>query len=142
METIKTLTADETQAFGKAFAAHVADGGTILLHGDLGAGKTTFVQGLAKGLGVAKRIISPTFVILRTYTRGNANFYHIDLYRLNGSKHELEEIGLLDLLKNPEHVTAIEWPEKMEAFKPQKRWEIYFKPLDENKREIIIHKYE
>lgn len=141
METKITTTARETQQFGEAFAQYVTNGGVILLYGNLGAGKTTFVQGLAKGLGIKKRIISPTFVILRTYDKGTGNFYHVDLYRLTGTKHEVEEIGLLDLLKNSTHVFAIEWPEKMEQFKPQKRWEIYFTPRDENTREIIIHKY-
>ena len=142
MEQYITTTTSETQQLGEAFASKVNSGGVLFLYGDLGAGKTTFVQGLAKGLGIQKRIISPTFVILRTYDRDKGNFYHVDLYRLHGTKHELEEIGLLNMLQNSQNTFAIEWPEKMEEFKPQKRWEIYFTAVDENKREITIQHYE
>lgn len=142
METYLTTTYDETQKLGEEFAKRVGNGGIVLLYGNLGAGKTTFVQGLAKGLGVDKRIISPTFVILRTYFRKNGNFYHIDLYRLEGEHHELEEIGLFDLMKNPHTILAIEWPEKLGEYIPEKRWEIHFTTIDETKRDITIQRYE
>jgi len=89
-------------------------------------------------LGIEKRIISPTFVILRTYALEEKNFFHVDLYRLAGTQHELEEIGLLDLLKNPKNIIAIEWSEKMKDFVPGKRWEIHFEAIDENRRRVTV----
>jgi tRNA threonylcarbamoyladenosine biosynthesis protein TsaE len=152
-EIFFTKSNHETQKLGEEFAKHVKNGGAVLLYGNLGAGKTTFVQGLAKGLGIEKRVISPTFVILRTYQikaksqkskikskNDLGNFYHVDLYRLEGSKHELEEIGLLDLLKDQSNIFAIEWPEKMKEFLPNSRWEIYFESWDENRRKITVKK--
>ncbi len=139
-ETFLTESNSETQKVGETFAKKIYNGGVVLLYGNLGAGKTTFVQGLAKGLGVQKRIISPTFVIVRTYTLPNTNFYHIDLYRLQGNLHELEEIGLIDLFRDSKQVIAIEWPEKMDKALPKKRWEVYFDTIEENQRRITIKK--
>jgi tRNA threonylcarbamoyladenosine biosynthesis protein TsaE len=138
METQITQSSHETFALGKAFAQKVSTGGILLLYGNLGAGKTTFVQGLASGLGIEKRIISPTFVIMRSYANA---FYHIDLYRLQGEKHELEAIGLFDIMHNPSAIMAIEWPEKMESFLPEKRWELHFENIGEDKRKITIVSY-
>lgn len=132
--TIKTKNARETQKFGEEFAAKIKDGGVVFLYGELGAGKTTFVQGVAKGLGISRRIVSPTFIIVRQY----GNFYHIDLYRLNDQR-EIEALGLQELWQNPKNIILIEWPEKLKTILPKRRWELKFKSEGENEKEI---KYE
>ena len=110
----------------------------IALSGDLGSGKTTFIQGLAYGLGIKKRIISPTFIILRTYKLPEYNFYHIDLYKGNFDSHSLTELGLTEIIENKKDVVAVEWSEKMKDFLPANRWEIKFENIGEDRREINI----
>lgn len=105
----------------------------LCLYGDLGSGKTTFIQGLARGLGIKKRILSPTFIMMREY----GNFYHVDLYRVEGEK-DVEGLGLSEIWSDPENIVAIEWPEKIKKILPQKRMEIYFEYLNENERRITI----
>ncbi len=97
----------------------------IALVGDLGAGKTTFTQGFLKELGVKRRIISPTFLIIRPYKLSTVNYhlaFHIDCYRLNKPK-ELLALGLRDLTREPGHIVLIEWPELVEKYLPRNaRW--------------------
>jgi len=133
---------EETQQIGENFA-HLLEGGEIVaLYGDLGSGKTTFVQGLAKGLGITRNINSPTFIIAREYSIKNQEssikeFVHIDLYRIE-SKKEVMNLGLSDLFNNSESVVAIEWAEKVRDLLPQKRIEVHFTYLEDDKRKIII----
>ncbi len=108
----------------------------IALFGELGAGKTFFVKGLAKGLGIDDIIKSPTFVLMRSYS-GRLNLHHIDLYRIKKGEEFLPfEETLMD-----EGITAIEWAERAEMFLPEKRIEVKFKILSENNREITINDY-
>lgn len=124
----------KTQSFGEEFAKKLTGGEVVALHGDLGAGKTTFTQGIAKGLGIKKRIISPTFVIVRSYKI--KNFYHIDLYRTE-SKNDIEGLGIEEILKNPENIVVIEWAERLGNLLPKKRIDVSFEYVDEEKRKII-----
>jgi len=130
-------TADELIKSIKGKSAKV-----FALTGDLGSGKTTFVQGFAKGLGTSARIISPTFILMRKYlVPGNKflNFYHVDLYRLEGdTENEVINLGLTDIWKNPENIVVIEWAEKIKNIIPEVKTEISFENLGENKRKIII----
>lgn len=132
---------EETQKIGEEFAKNLKSGEIIALYGDLGAGKTTFVQGLAKGLGITKRITSPTFIIVKRYKlqqNPNISFlYHIDLYRIEGQVN-VEELGFDEIIQDPHNIIVIEWAEKMENQLPEERINIYFKHLEENKREIKI----
>jgi len=140
MQKIITNNFEETQKLGEDFARDLRGGEVICLYGDLGSGKTTFVQGLARGLGIEKRIISPTFIIMRTYEINDAkvkNFYHVDLYRIETEK-DVEGLGLIELMGDPEDIVVIEWPEKIENLLPQERKDIVFKYLDEDQREIVI----
>lgn len=142
-KVITTKSAEETKKIAKAFAATVAGGDVLLLFGNLGAGKTTFMQGLAEGLGVMQRIISPTFIIMRSYeTEGKVKkLYHLDLYRITSGK-DLEGLGLEEIFQEKDAVVAIEWPEKLGAMKPEKRIEICFTPTSEEERKIEIIKYD
>lgn len=107
----------------------------LCLNGDLGSGKTTFLQGFAKGLKVKEKILSPTFVIMKRFSiDGNwKNFIHIDCYRLSNSK-DAEFLGINEAINNPENIITIEWPEKIGI----KGIEIFFKFIDKNKREVIL----
>lgn len=132
---------EATQKLGKEFAVTLKGGDVVCLYGDLGAGKTTFVQGLAKGLGITRNIISPTFIIMRTYDIGVKkdaklkSLYHVDLYRIEGEQ-DVEGIGLLELMGDPESVVLIEWPDKIENILPEQRKDIYFRYLEDDTREI------
>ncbi|OGH06419.1 MAG: tRNA (adenosine(37)-N6)-threonylcarbamoyltransferase complex ATPase subunit type 1 TsaE [Candidatus Levybacteria bacterium RBG_16_35_11] len=130
---VYTNSSAETIKLGEEFSKKIKNGGIILLYGELGAGKTTFVQGLARGLGIKRRIISPTFIIIRTYK--DEKFYHIDLYRVE-KETDMETLGIKEILKDSKNVIAIEWPEKIEKLIPKNRAIINFQYLDENKRRI------
>ena len=142
---IVTHAAAETQAVGEALGAHLAGGQVIALHGDLGAGKTTFVQGLARGLGVLARVSSPTFVLINEYPAGRGlRLLHVDTYRLGGppaaghraaapdetALDEAEALGLAELLDDPAAVIAIEWAERVAALLPADHLllELYYGP--------------
>lgn len=135
-----TNNSGETQKLGEKLArSHLArlKCTLIALYGDLGSGKTTFVQGLAKGLGIKRRIISPTFIIVRSYKLGVRSFFHIDLYRIADEK-DIEGLGLEEIMEDPQNIVAIEWAEKMGRFLPRKRIDIRFVYLSERKRRITV----
>ena len=103
----------ETKKIAGDFAATLRPGDIVTLTGDLGAGKTTFTKGLAKGLGVQKEIVSPTFTIMNVLPadkNGITTLVHLDTYRLNDPA-ELEPIGITDYLAAADTVCVIEWPE-------------------------------
>lgn len=112
-----------TQAVGEALADAIVAGQVIALRGDLGAGKTTFVQGLARGLHVHARVASPTFVLVNEYrTSSGLRLVHIDAYRLGLAAHdEAAAIGLDELVDDGEAVVAIEWAEMVGELLPPDR---------------------
>lgn len=110
--TYTTHTADETMALASQLAADLR-GQLVYLKGDLGAGKTTFVRGLAKGLGLTDRVVSPTFTYERIYGEGENLLYHFDLYRIGPSGDPLIEEELYELTMQPNTTVLIEWPEKL-----------------------------
>jgi len=116
----------------------------LALTGELGSGKTTFVQGVARGLGIKSRIISPTFILVRNYEVRSQkyevrNFYHIDLYRLEKNiEFEVRNLGIKDIWSDPENIVAIEWAEKIEKMIPKSAKWIRFENLGENKRKITM----
>jgi tRNA threonylcarbamoyladenosine biosynthesis protein TsaE len=133
---------EETQTLGENFAQKLKGGDFVAFFGDLGSGKTTFIQGLAKGLGIKRRIISPTFIIVRHYKISGGNFYHVDLYR-TASKHDLLGVGLDQIMEDKNSIIALEWAEKMREMLPEKRIEIHCEYLKkEDARKIIISRYE
>ncbi len=107
--TLVTASADETAALGAEAAADLRAGDVVVLHGEVGAGKTTFVRGAARALGVERPVTSPTFTIGRRYEEARPPLAHLDLHRL-GSLDEEEPELLADYL-NAEHVAFVEWPE-------------------------------
>jgi len=122
---------------GKKIGASLKAGEILAFTGGLGAGKTTFIQGLASGLGIKNKIVSPTFILMRKYD----NFYHLDLYRLEGDvEKEVENLGLFDVWKDTKNIIAIEWAEKLKTKWPKNTTWIRFENLDEERRRIeIIH---
>lgn len=127
----------ETQKLGYNFADVLEKGDIVCLYGDLGSGKTTFVQGLAERLGIKNRIISPTFVMVRSYRLEAMSFYHIDLYRVE-SKEDIEGLGIEEILNDTNNIVIIEWAEKLKRDLPKKRIDIEFFYEKENVRKIIF----
>ncbi len=113
---IITENAEETQKLGMALAKLVTPGDTILLNGDLGAGKTTFTQGFARALGINRPLKSPTFTLVREYQTTNFPLYHLDVYRL-GEEGGADELGLEEYFGR-DGVAIIEWPEFIKAAWP------------------------
>jgi tRNA threonylcarbamoyladenosine biosynthesis protein TsaE len=111
IKTILTHSEIETAAVGRALGPRLAAGSTVLLFGELGAGKTAFVRGLAEGLGATPEdVSSPTFTIMQEYRGGRLPLYHVDLYRLEDPR-EVEDLGLDEIAAGG--VLAIEWAEKL-----------------------------
>ncbi len=111
-KTITTTSESETAAIGRELAATLSAGDVVLLYGDLGAGKTAFVKGLAEGLGVpGDEVSSPTFTIMQEYRGGRLPLFHVDLYRLDDPR-ELDDLGLEEVAEAG--VLAIEWAGKLE----------------------------
>ena len=146
----KYITKDfqETQTLGKKLAQEILERGVqssavvLALHGDLGAGKTTFLQGLAQGLKITEVVNSPTFVIMKKFAilqSGFQYFYHFDLYRLENEK-DLEFLELEELLQDPKNIIAIEWPERMKSLPDKNIIIIKSKHLGDNQRELTIKK--
>jgi tRNA threonylcarbamoyladenosine biosynthesis protein TsaE len=111
----------------------------VALSGELGSGKTTFTQGFAEGLGITSRILSPTFILMRSYELEDPgrSFYHIDLYRLEGGiKEEMANLGIFDIFDDPNDIVLIEWAEKAEGLLPEKTVWVRFDRINENERKI------
>ena len=136
--TRTTRSAEETIAVGRALAAQLAPPKLVVLTGDLGAGKTTLIKGIAEGFGAAEQeeVTSPTFTLVHEYRGPQASVYHIDLYRIDTEK-ELATLALDDLM-DEKSVVLIEWGEKFERFRRERDAEIRIERRGENEREITI----
>jgi tRNA threonylcarbamoyladenosine biosynthesis protein TsaE len=132
----RTSSEQATIAFGERLARELPPRRTVLLIGNLGAGKTTLAKGIVQGLGAAppEEVSSPTFTLIHEYGRGRV--YHIDLYRLD----ELSEVATLGLdeIFDREAVVLIEWGERFPQILPRERTEIRIRSLDNDEREIEI----
>ena len=136
MASITTHSAGETLATGKRFAATLRRGDVVALTGDLGAGKTQLVKGIAEGLGIAQEVTSPTFTLIHEYRSGKLPLYHIDLYRLDEAEEALK-IGLDEYLGG-DGVTVIEWADKFAELIPEEaRW-VRLRALEGDAREIVL----
>ena len=121
-EQVETTSAAETQALATRLAAEMPEGTVLCLHGDLGAGKTCFVQGLAKALGVRRPVGSPTFTLINEY-KGQRALAHIDLYRVRGAG-DAFGLGLEDYLFHFRGIVAIEWAERVAELLPEECWHV------------------
>ena len=137
MITIVTNNEQETIEFAKKLTNYLKPGMTILLEGDLGAGKTTFTKGIGEGLGVKRIIKSPTYTIVREYQDGKYPLYHVDLYRL--TENEVPELGLDEYFEG-EGISVVEWPSVAPDDLPEQRLEIALAPAVDapEKRTITV----
>jgi tRNA threonylcarbamoyladenosine biosynthesis protein TsaE len=135
---ITTHSAEETIALGRTLVELIAPPKLVLLRGDLGAGKTTLVKGIAAGFEAAEEedVTSPTFTLVHEYRGPRANLYHIDLYRVDTPR-ELETLGLDDL-RSDNSILLIEWGEKFPRFLRERDVEISLERQSENARKIKI----
>lgn len=134
IKIVKTNDYNETIELGRKIGSLLNGGDTIILDGDLGAGKTTFTKGVGEALGVSRVINSPTFTIVKAYKGSKYNLYHMDLYRLDGVGDDLD----LEEYFNLESVCIVEWPYQAFDVIPSNHMKITIKRIDDTKREITI----
>ncbi len=123
--------ADDLLALGERLAAGLFPGAVILLNGDLGAGKTTLAQGIAKGLGILESVTSPTYAIVNEYPLARLPLFHADVYRLN-SAHDLVSAGIAERV-GEEGVWVVEWPSRFPGTWPAARIEVWLQPEGEGR---------
>lgn len=132
---------EQTQKFALSLLKSIKNNKVLAFNGDLGSGKTTFIQGLAKGLGIKDKILSPTFVIFKKYKVSNHKkikwFYHFDLYRIS-SHEEVIDLGFEEIISDKISIVAIEWAEKIEKILPKDALKVKIKYLDKNSRKITF----
>ena len=135
---VVTHSEDETIAFGRSLKEYLGPPKLVLLRGDLGAGKTTLVKGIAEAFQAAKQddVTSPTFTLVHEYRGDHAVLYHIDLYRVDTPR-QLHTLGLDDLISE-DSVLLIEWGEKFDRFRKQRDVEIALERVGENVRRISL----
>ena len=156
-----TRSAKETQKIAAALAKKIEKKGSTLdlkkgrtlkralvigLEGELGAGKTTFIKGFARALGVREKILSPTFVLMKTHKLGKSAIHlpenhkfliHIDAYRLKDHQ-DLASLGIKEILENPENIILIEWSDRVEKILPKQYMKIHMDHIEENIRKIRV----
>jgi tRNA threonylcarbamoyladenosine biosynthesis protein TsaE len=128
--------AAETEAFAEALARSLVVGSVIGLAGDLGAGKTQFVKGLARGLGITERVHSPTFALLNSYEGVRGPLFHLDLYRLETDQ-QVIDAGLEEYLHAPAGISVIEWVDRWRGPMPRGYRRFELETMDERTRRII-----
>jgi len=160
-----TISPNQTKKLGETLAKEILKtqpkklAQILGLEGDLGGGKTTFLQGLARGLGIKQKILSPTFILMRKYQLTTNNkqlttknrrlrvvscklksyFYHIDCYRIKKPK-EILDLGFREIISNPKNIVAIEWSDHVRKIIPEDSLIIKFELANKNKRKIVINK--
>jgi tRNA threonylcarbamoyladenosine biosynthesis protein TsaE len=134
--SIGTATAEETRALGAALAPLFRPHDVVVLTGDLGAGKTTLVQGIARGLGATEHVASPTFTLVREYTSGRVPLAHVDLYRLEREQDVLDLA--LDELEDGERVLLVEWGDPVADLLADDRLRIALEVDDDDRRRVTI----
>ena len=138
MKVFQTHSAEETTELGRRLAAELKPGSIVLLRGELGAGKTTMVKGIAEGFHAADAgdVTSPTFTLIHEYRGPDVTLYHIDLYRIDTPR-ELDTLALDDLMTE-NAILLIEWGEKFERFARERDVEIVLEHADGDERRIVV----
>ena len=140
--TVETNSAAETARFAESVSLRAKPGEVYALTGELGAGKTEFARGFARGLGCPGRVASPTFTIMNVYTGGRLAVYHFDLYRLGDAETELEGIGFEDYFYS-DGVSIVEWAERAENILPRNSTRVKIEIINESeKRRITVSRGE
>ncbi len=134
-----THSADETIALGRELGGVLKDARMVILRGDLGAGKTTLVKGIAEGLQAASRddITSPTFTLIHEFRGPEVTLYHVDLYRIE-TERELATLGLDELFAEPGNLVLLEWGEKFPRFRKERDVEIAIERRGDQERKILV----
>ncbi|HVU17582.1 MAG TPA: tRNA (adenosine(37)-N6)-threonylcarbamoyltransferase complex ATPase subunit type 1 TsaE [Candidatus Didemnitutus sp.] len=130
--------AEQTREVAGQLAAEIPFDTALALHGDLGVGKTTFVQGLARGLGVQETVTSPTFGLYSVYRGRERTLVHLDAYRLEDDS-QIEGLLLEEFLLSP-WCLAVEWPEKVEAWLPPQTWHLTLAILADGRHELRLER--
>ncbi len=133
---ITTHSAEETRALGAKLASQLQRGDVVLLRGGLGAGKSEFARGVARGLGIQGPVPSPSFTILNMYDEGRIPLYHFDWYRIHDSD-EIGEMGFEEQIGG-DGIALIEWGEQAPEYVPDRALEIRIRAVDETTREITM----
>jgi tRNA threonylcarbamoyladenosine biosynthesis protein TsaE len=138
MKSFHTHSAEETTELGRQLAGELKPGSVVLLRGELGAGKTTLVKGIAEGFGAAQAedVTSPTFTLIHEYRGPEVTLYHIDLYRID-TQRELDTLALDDLM-TPNSILLIEWGEKFARFAKERETEIAIEHRGGDERHISV----
>lgn len=137
-QTIETGSEQETEAFAAALAQSLSPGAVIALHGDLGAGKTVFTRGFARGLGVTEAVSSPTYTILQEYPLADRRWlYHLDLYRIDGYQAALA-FGIEEYLEDPNAFIVLEWPLRIREILPPNTIHVRLEHISENVRRVTV----
>jgi tRNA threonylcarbamoyladenosine biosynthesis protein TsaE len=135
-QQVETRSVTETLEFGGRLARELQQGDIIALSGELGAGKTALVKGIARGLGITVEVTSPTFTLIHEYSGGRLPLFHVDLYRLDNISQALA-VGIEDYLNGP-GVTVIEWAERIAPLLPPHTIRIRMESVDETTRRIEV----
>lgn len=140
MLVIKSKSSDDTKKIAAGFAKTIAPGSTVILAGELGAGKTVFAKGFATGLGIDEdEVLSPTFVLYRSYDGKDIKLNHCDLYRLNDLA-EAFEAGIIELVGQKDAVLLIEWADVIAEYIPQKHYVVAIERGEgDNERTIVLN---
>jgi len=133
---IETSSAEATKAFGEKIGRSLKPGDIVALTGELGAGKTTLIQGIAKGLNINEHVTSPTFTLINEY-KGTYPFFHLDLYRLDNPA-QIEDLGINEYFDNKDGIMVIEWAEKLGKLMPNNAMQIKMESTGESERKIWL----
>jgi len=133
---IVTESAEQTRALAAELAAQLPSPAVLALHGDMGVGKTTFVQGLAQGLGVTGHVTSPTFAIYSVYRGPTRTLVHLDAYRLENER-QIEALLLEEFLSGA-YCLAVEWPEKIASWLPADTWHLTLSIVEGDRHHLLL----
>lgn len=133
-----TSSEEETENIGKSLAMSLSKGDAVLLRGNLGAGKTVFSRGFARGLGITEPVSSPTYTIVQEYELPDGGrLYHLDLYRISGVNAALA-FGVDEFLDDPQGISLIEWPDRIDGILPENAICVEIEHLSDSERRLTI----